>query len=212
MQYNVITSLPSGTSVFVLAQKGISGENDMRADNERFWLNVAIERSDGKIIYGWVVSTAVVLNDNQPPYAEGILLWIDLLQPQQVDQERKVLVVERSFDVLGWTFDGRTPATDNSAGIYSITIYKGNSCTAQNGIVLATGIPSIPRIDVVDAFNSETVRNFFRVNLRLDESHINNGYALRVENMERGRHLIAICAQSRADGRVVAWVLPIEVR
>jgi uncharacterized protein YgiM (DUF1202 family) len=210
-QYETLISVPNGTRVTVLAQKGLSNDNDPFRDEE-YWLNVAVSQSDGNVIYGWVVSSLVSLDNGSQPYFKELLFWIDGLSSSQVDMRRKVVLVESSFDILGWAFDGSSSAGDNSAGIYSITVFENNSCTAQSGRVLATGITSIPRPDVVEAFNSRVVSDFFRVDLRLDASHVNNGIALHVKNLERGERLIAICAQSRVTGRVAAWVLPIEVR
>jgi serine/threonine protein kinase len=210
-QYDTLISIPSGTRVTVLAQKGLSNENDPLRD-EGYWLNIAVSQSDGNVIYGWVASNLVRLDDGSQPYFRELLFWIDGLSPSQVDKNRKVVLVGSSFDVLGWAFDGSSSAGDNSAGIYSITVFENNSCTAQSGRVLATGITSIPRPDVVEAFNSGEVSDFFRVDFKLDASHVNSGVALHVRNLERGERLIAICAQSRVTGRVAAWVLPIEVR
>lgn len=210
--YDVLASVPNGTQVTVLAQKGLSDANDpLRDVPDRYWLNVAIPQANGETIYGWVVSTVVALENDLPAYLDGVMIWVGPPLPEQVDTSKNVVVVESSFDVGGWAFDGLSSGNAN-AGIYSITIFEGNSCTAQNGRILATGVPFIPRQDVVDTFNSEVGRTFFRVDLKLDESHLESGFALRVENLERGERLIAICAQSRVTGRVAAWVLPIEVR
>jgi hypothetical protein len=211
-RYGTLASVPNGTQVTVLAQKGLSDVNDpLRDTTGRYWVNVAIPRANGETIYGWVVSTAVVLENNLPAYLDGVMIWVGPPEAPQVDASKNVIVVESTFDIGGWSFDGLSSGNDN-AGIYSITVFEGNSCTARNGRILATGVPFIPRQDVVDAFNSNVGRDFFKVNLKLDESHLNNGFAMRVENLERGERLIAICAQSRLTGRVAAWVLPIEVR
>ncbi|PJF36944.1 MAG: hypothetical protein CUN49_02770 [Candidatus Thermofonsia Clade 1 bacterium] len=212
-QYDTLISIPDNTPVIVLAQKGLSDANDpLRDITGRYWVNIAVPRSNGETIYGWVISESVALDNNLPAYLDGVMIWVGPPLPTQVDTARNVVVVESSFDVGGWAFDGSTRASNGSAGIYSITIFEGNSCTSQNGRVLATGVPFIPRPDVVETFNSNVGLDFFKVNLKLDESHLNNGFALRVENMQRGQHLIAICAQSSITGRVAAWVLPIEVR
>jgi serine/threonine protein kinase len=211
-KYETLASVPNGTQVTVLAQKGLSDANDpLRDTTGRYWVNVAIPRANGETIYGWVVSTAVVLENNLPAYLDGVMIWVSPPLSTQVDASKNVVVVESTFDIGGWSFDGLSSGNDN-AGIYSITVFEGNSCTAQSGRILATGVPFIPRQDVVDTFNSDVGRDFFRVDLKLDESHLNNGFAMRVENLERGERLIAICAQSRVTGRVAAWVLPIEVR
>jgi hypothetical protein len=202
-QYDVLTSVPSGTRVTVLAQKGVSGEVDPLRDDQT-WLNIATSLSNGTVIYGWVVSNVVRLDDGSPSYVDELMFWIDVPSSDQVDKSRKVVPVESSFDVAGWTLDRSSSATDNSAGIYSITIFEGNSCTAQSGRILTVGIPSIPRPDVVEYFKG--------LGLNLNETHTNSGYGLRVENLGRGEHLIAICAQSRLTGRTAAWVLPIQVR
>jgi hypothetical protein len=212
-QYDVVTRVFNGTSVFVIAQKGISDANDpLRDTPDRYWLNIAIPSPNGETVYGWIISTAVTLEDNQAAYLNNLIMWLDQPSADRVDQQKKVLAVESSFEVSGWVFDGLTRATDNSAGISSITIFEGTNCTSQGGRILATGIPFIPRTDVVDVINGEIGRNFFRANATLDESHVNNGFAIRLENMPSGERFIAVCAQSRATGRVVAWVLPIEVR
>ncbi|MFQ3534286.1 MAG: protein kinase [Aggregatilineales bacterium] len=203
-RYEVIAAIPNGTEIIILAQSDvmISENNPLRDPNNPTWLNVAIQRPDGETIYGWVVDGLVVTN-NEPTRLEELRLWVDSPTAEQLDANANRLVVDGSFNVAGWAFDGTRSATDGSAGISSITIFEGNSCSSRSGRILAISIPMFQRPDVVE---------FFKSTYGLNSTHEVSGYGIPVQNAEPGDRLITVCAQSRATGRVVAWVLPIRVR
>ncbi len=204
-RYDVVAAIPNGTEVTILAQSDfvISDNNPFRDEANQLWLNVAIQRPSGETLYGWVTDRLVNVSGGAQVRFESLRLWVDQPTAAQIDTSINALVVEKDFNVLGWSFDGSRSANNNSAGISSITAFEGNSCSSQSGRILAVSIPDQARPDVVDAF---------RAAYGLNTSHTNSGYVVRFENLPPGQQLITLCAQSSSTGRVVSWVLPIDVR
>ncbi|MCE7947239.1 MAG: serine/threonine protein kinase [Chloroflexi bacterium CFX4] len=204
-RYDVVVAIPNGTEVTILAQSDfvISDNNPFRDEANQLWLNVAIRRPNGETIYGWVTDRLVNVSGGAQVRFESLRLWVDQPTAAQVDTSINALVVEKDFNILGWSFDGSRSANNDSAGISSITAFEGNSCSSQSGRILAVSIPDQARPDVVDAF---------RAAYGLNTTHVNSGYVVRFENLPPGQQLITLCAQSSSTGRVVSWVLPIDVR
>lgn len=204
-RYDVVVAIPNGTEVTILAQSDfmISDNNPFRDEANQLWLNVAIRRPNGETLYGWVTDRLVTVSGGAQVRDESLRLWIDEPGAAKVDTNTNTLVVEANFNILGWSFDGSRNANNDSAGISSITVFEGNSCSSRSGRILAVSIPNQPRPDVVEAF---------RAAYGLNATHENSGYVVRFENIPRGRQLITLCAQSSSTGRVVSWVLPIDVR
>ncbi len=207
-RYERIAVVTSETPVTVLAQSSeflLSEANPLRDLGNPLWVNVRLETASGEVIYGWMAEANVSAGFGVPLRQPYLRSWIDIISDSAVDREAGRIIVKPTFAINGWAIDTTDARPNAGPGIWRISVFKGGSCYSGDDKLLASGVPSVERLDV---------RNFFS-NLQrvtLDESYNNSGYFLLVENLPIGQHLLAVCAQSSLTGRTVAIVLPIEVR
>lgn len=207
-RYERITTVTNETQVTVLAQSSdylLLEANPLRDPSNPYWVNIRFETAAGEVLYGWMADVNVSAGFDVPIRQPNLRVWIDIISDSVVDREIGRIIVAPSFIVSGWAIDTTDARPNVGPGIWKINVFMGNSCYSGDDKLLASTVPSLERPDV---------RNFFS-NLQrvtLDDSYINSGYTLAIENLPIGQHLLTFCAQSSLTGRTVAIVLPIEVR